>query len=244
MVVVRLNRNIRALVALVLMMVGGPVLAKQSSEVDPWEGFNRQVFEFNEFFDRNLLLPVTRGYMAVTPQPVQTGVSNFFGNLDDYVSLFSNLMQLKLRNAGQDTGRVVANTIFGLGGIFDVATPMGIPKQHEEFGQVLGYWGVPTGPYLVLPFLGPSNVRDGISWYPNALMHPSSQANKDRVYWSLVALWAIDKRASLTQAEGLVSGDKYSFIRDAYLQRREFLVNDGAISDDFGDDGFGDEDGF
>ena len=213
-----------------------------ASEVDPWEGFNRKVFEFNEFFDRNLLLPVTRGYMAVTPGFVQTGVHNFFGNLDDVVSLFSNVLQLKFRNAGQDVGRVVANTFFGIGGLIDVATPMGVPKQHEEFGQVLGYWGVPTGPYLVLPFLGPSNVRDGLSWYPNALMHPTANVEKDRVYWAAFSLWVVDKRARLTKAEGLISGDKYSFIRDAYLQRREFLVNDGMIVDSFDDDAF--DDGF
>ncbi|WP_243633808.1 MlaA family lipoprotein [Motiliproteus coralliicola] len=225
-----------ALVALSCLMLPFSLQAQELKEVDPWEGFNRKVFEFNEFFDRNLLLPVTEGYIAVTPEPVQTGVSNFFGNLDDFVSLVSNLLQLKMHNAAQDTSRVVANTFFGLGGLIDVATPMGIAKQDEEFGQVLGYWGVPSGPYLVLPFLGPSNVRDGIAWYPNVMIHPTSQMDQDRYYWGLVALWAVDRRAGLIETEGLISGDRYSFIRDAYLQRREFQVNDGMIDDEFGDE--------
>ncbi len=234
------SRSFRGLLACCLLSLVVPVQAA-SSEIDPWEGFNRKVYAFNDFFDRNLLLPVTRGYMAVTPDIVQTGVHNFFGNLDDVVSLAGNLLQLKFHNAAQDFSRVVFNTFFGLGGLIDVATPMGIPKQHEEFGQVLGYWGVPSGPYLVLPFLGPSNVRDGLSVYPNSMLHPTSQADDNRNYWAMFGLRTVDKRADLVEAEGLISGDRYSFIRDAYMQRRAFLVNDGMIIDGFGDDGFGDD---
>ncbi len=236
------NRWLRALVALCLL---SPVSLAQaeSSAVDPWEGFNRQVYAFNDFFDRNLLLPVTRGYLAVVPGPVQAGVHNFFGNLDDVVSLASNLLQLKLHNAAQDFSRVIANTFFGIGGLIDVATPLGIPKQNEEFGQVLGYWGVPAGPYLMLPFFGPSNIRDGISLYPNALLNPTSAVDNEEVYLAMFGIETIDKRAAVMGVEGLISGDRYSFIRDAYMQRRAFLVNDGMLMDGFGDDGFGD-DGF
>ncbi|MEH6469926.1 MAG: VacJ family lipoprotein [Halopseudomonas sp.] len=236
-----LYKSIQALLVVGLLAISSLVQA-DNAEVDPWEAFNRKTFVFNEYFDRHLLLPITRGYIAVLPQPVRTGVSNFFGNLDDVVSLSSNLLQLKFHNAAQDGSRIAANTVFGLGGLIDVATPIGVPKQYEEFGQVLGYWGVPSGPYLVLPFLGPSNVRDGLSWYPNAMLHPTSYAEQNRVYWALFSVWMIDKRAGLIQAEGLISGDKYSFIRDAYMQRREFLVNDGMIVDGFGDDAFGDDD--
>ncbi|MEH6825831.1 MAG: VacJ family lipoprotein [Motiliproteus sp.] len=208
------------------------------SDVDPWEGFNRRVYTFNDFLDRNLLLPVTRIYVAVTPQPIRTGVHNVFGNLEDVVSLVSNVLQLKLHNSAQDFARVVGNTLFGVLGIFDVATPLGLPKQREEFGQVLGYWGVPAGPYLMLPFLGPSSVRDGISVYPNSLLAPTSALEQNGTYWGVRALEVVDTRAGLIQAESLVSGDRYSFIRDAYMQRREFLVNDGVASDGFEDDGF------
>ncbi|MEH6650720.1 MAG: VacJ family lipoprotein [Motiliproteus sp.] len=241
-----MNRSLQALLAWLLLSVGsGLAMTAQaaSSEVDPWEGFNRKMYSFNDFMDRNLLLPVTRGYVSVMPDLVQSGIHNFFGNLDDVVSLAGNLLQLKMHNSAQDFSRIVANTFFGIGGLIDVATPLGVPKQYEEFGQVLGYWGVPAGPYLVLPFWGPSNVRDGLSVYPNAMLHPTSLADDNRNYWAMFGVWTIDRRAALIDAEGLISGDRYSFIRDAYMQRREFLVNDGMIMDDFGDDGFGD-DGF
>lgn len=236
------NRSFRMLLALSVLCLVVPAQAADA-ELDPWEGFNRKVYSFNDFMDRHLLLPVTRGYVAVAPDMVQTGVHNFFGNLDDVVSLAGNLLQFKFHNSAQDFSRVVANSVFGIGGLIDVATPLGIAKQHEELGQALGYWGVPPGPYLVLPFWGPSNVRDGLSLYPNAMLHPASAADDNSTFWAMFGVWTVDKRARLIDAEGIISGDRYSFIRDAYMQRRAFLVNDGAIMDDFGDDGFGD-DGF
>lgn len=231
------KRNLQRLL-LLLLLVPGAVAWAESAEQDPWEGFNRRVFAFNDFLDRNLLLPVTRSYMRWVPQPVQSGVHNFFGNLEDVVSLFSNALQLKPHNTAQDFSRVVSNTFFGMLGLLDVATPLGIPKQDEEFGQVLGYWGVPAGPYLVVPFLGPSNVRDGLAIVPNWQLAPPYGVEQNRWYWGAHGLSLVDARAGLTRTEGLISGDRYSFIRDAYMQRRAFLVSDGIQAEGFKDDGF------
>ncbi|WP_210397692.1 MlaA family lipoprotein [Motiliproteus sediminis] len=225
---------------LLWVVVLGWVNGAAAEEVnpDPWEGFNRKMFAFNEAVDEYLWLPATKGYRYITPEPVQRGVHNFVGNLNDVVSLFSNILQLKFHNSMQDLARVVVNTTFGLGGLFDVATPAGVAKQHEEFGQVLGYWGVPSGPYLVLPFLGPSNIRDGFSWLPNAYLHPVTFYDDESFNWSYTLLYALDLRSELMKSEALISGDRYTFIRDAYMQRREYLVNDGQIDDIYGDDGF------
>ncbi len=218
------------------------VLLSQSvaaqAEVDPWEGFNRSMFAFNETLDKYLLLPLTKGYRAVTPDVVEKGVHNFFGNLGDFNSLFNNLFQLKLAGAAQDGARLAANTVLGLGGILDVATPLGLPKQDEDFGQALGYWGVKSGPYLVLPFFGPSTLRDGIGRIPDAYINSVIYFDDEGLRYFLLGLRTIDQRSQIMEAERLISGDRYTFIRDAYLQRREFLVNDGKVERIYEDDGF------
>ena len=223
-------------IATLLSAVSFSVVAAESDGVDPWEGFNRGVFGFNETLDRYALKPVAQGYKAVTPDLVETGVSNFFGNLADIGSIMNNLLQLKGNAAGQDLGRVIFNTTVGLGGIIDVATPMGLPEHKEDFGQTLGHWGVESGPYLVLPFLGPSNVRDGISKIPDSMVDPVGEVNPIRTRNQLYALRIVDTRAQLLAAEQLLTGDRYTAIRDAYMQRREFLVNDGQA--EFDDDQF------
>ena len=143
-----------------------------SSDSDPWEGFNRAMFSFNSGLDTYALKPVTKGYKAVMPDIAEEGVSNFFDNLSDVGTMFNNLFQGKFSNAAQDLARVGFNSTIGLGGFIDVATPMGIEKHNEDFGQTLGYWGVESGPYLVLPFFGPSSVRDGIGRIPDTLIGP------------------------------------------------------------------------
>lgn len=218
------------------LVVFGAVAQDQKSEIDPWQGFNRSVFAFNEVLDGYLLKPAARGYQAVTPDIVETGVGNFFGNLADVGSIVNNLLQFKAEAAAQDFSRVVFNTTIGLGGILDVATPMGLLEHKEDFGQTLGYWGVESGPYLVLPLLGPSNVRDGISKLPDSMVDPVGEVNPVRARNQLYALRIIDTRAELLAAEQLLSGDRYTAMRDAYMQRREFLVNDGEV--DFDDDQF------
>lgn len=216
--------------ATLLGAVAVPAMATEQDEVDPWEGFNRAMFSFNDTLDRYALKPAARGYKAIMPNILEAGVSNFFGNLSDVGSTLNNLLQLKGNAAGQGLARVVFNTTVGLGGIIDVATPMGLPQHKEDFGQTLGYWGVDTGPYLVLPLLGPSNVRDGIGLIPDSMVDPVGEVDPIRTRNQLYGLRIIDTRAGLLAAEQLLNGDRYTAMRDAYLQRREFLVNDGRAA--------------
>lgn len=216
--------------SVLLGVIAIPALAEEQSEADPWEGFNRAMFRFNDTLDRYALKPVAQGYKVIMPNLIETGVSNFFGNLSDVGSMLNNLLQLKGHAAGQDLGRVVFNSTIGLGGIIDVATPMGLPEHNEDFGQTLGYWGMETGPYLVLPLLGPSSVRDGIGLIPDSMVDPVGEVDSIRTRNQLYGLRIIDTRAGLLAAEQLLTGDRYTAMRDAYLQRREFLVNDGKVA--------------
>lgn len=202
----------------------------QDKEVDPWEGFNRAMFSFNDTLDTYALKPVTQGYRAVMPDVAEKGVSNFFDNLADIGTMINNLLQGKVKNAAQDFARVTFNSTFGLAGLIDVATPMGIEKHDEDFGQTLGYWGVESGPYLVLPFFGPSSVRDGVGRIPDTLTDPVYYLDDTGARNALYAVRIIDNRARLLETEKLISGDKYTFVRDAYLQKREFEIADGEVS--------------
>ncbi|MGQ9426679.1 MlaA family lipoprotein [Gilvimarinus sp. F26214L] len=210
---------------------------------DPWEGFNRKVFAFNETADRWVLKPVAQGYVKITPDPVEQGVSNFFGNLLEVRNVLNDILQWKWKQAGNDTGRFLINSTLGLAGIFDVARHMNLPKSEgEDFGQTLATWGVQSGPYVVLPFLGPSTIRDAgalpVDWVTNPIDEVDHTATRN----SLWAMNFLDTRAGLLEAEALVSGDRYSFFREAFLQRRGYLINDGQVEDDFGDfDDFGDD---
>lgn len=200
---------------------------------DPFEGYNRKVFAFNDWFDGHLLQPVAKGYNYAVPGPLNKGISNFFSNIDDVNVVVNDLLQLKLRQAGSDTGRVLVNTTVGVVGLIDVATDLGLPKHHEDFGQTLGYWGFGSGAYIVLPFLGSSNVRDGLGSIANSQLDGVMQINEVPTRNSLYSLRTLDNRAELLSAEKLIRGDRYTFIRDLYLQRREYLVNDGMVEDDF-----------
>ncbi len=200
---------------------------------DPWQGFNRAIYEFNDVLDRYALKPAAQGYRAVTPDLVEQGVSNFFGNLADVRTLVNNGLQLKVHEAASDVARITLNSTFGLAGVLDLATPLGLEKHNEDFGQTLGHWGVPSGNYLVLPLLGPSSVRDGIALVPDSYLDMVAEIDHVPTRNSLYALQLIDTRAGLLTSEGVISGDRYLFIRDAYLQRREYLVNDGRIDSKF-----------
>jgi phospholipid-binding lipoprotein MlaA len=210
---------------------------------DPWESFNRKVYAFNEVVDENLLKPVATAYRKVVPQLVRTGVSNFFGNLGDVWSAANHLLQGKVHH-GLDMGmRVATNTFFGLGGLLDPATEFGLVRRSEDFGQTLGRWGVGPGPYLVLPFLGPSTLRDTGGLIVDRQAAPSQLAKTDAASYAITTLQVVDLRASLLDAGKLldeVSLDKYSFLRQAYLSRRLDQVYDGAppmetFNDDPGD---------
>jgi phospholipid-binding lipoprotein MlaA len=201
----------------------------ERSPDDPWEPFNRSVFSFNESLDDYLLKPITKGYRFILPKPAQQGIDNFFGNYRDIYTSANNLLQGNLSMAFSDLMRVVVNTIFGLGGLFDVATPGGLEKHKADFGQTFGVWGIPSGPYVVLPFFGPSNVRDTLGtavdletdylfrMLPNVALRNS-----------LTALRVVNARNNYYEAGDLLEGaalDKYTFTRDAYIQRRQYQID-------------------
>lgn len=209
-----------------------PAMA-QAGEEDPWEGFNRAIFRFNDTVDTYALKPLAQGYQAVTPQFLEDGVHNVFGNLGDVGNLTNNLLQGKFHDAGVDTSRVIFNTTLGVLGFFDVAKHMGLQKNDEDFGQTLGAWGLGSGPYVVLPLLGPSTVRDAAGKVPDSFLEPYPYIDHVPTRNVTRGVDVIDTRASLLSAEKLISGDKYIFIRNAYLQNREFKVQDGQVEDDF-----------
>lgn len=208
---------------------------------DPWEGLNRKIYSFNEFFDKYLLKPVAKAYDWVLPEPVNKGVTNVFGNLSETKNFLNDVLQLKFRDATDDAGRFLVNTTFGVVGLFDVASRWGIEKNEEDFGQTLAVWGVNSGPYVVLPFLGPSTVRDGVGLIPDYYSVPQAYIDHTRTKNTVYGVDFVDQRADLLKAEELIGGDKYLFIRDVYLQRREFLATDGAAEDDFTSEDFEDE---
>ncbi len=211
----------------------------ESNPDDPWEGFNRKVFVFNDTLDRYALKPIAQGYDYVTPSPVQTGVGNFFANLGEVGTAFNSVLQWKWGNAGIASGRFMINSTLGLAGLVDIATDMGITGREEDFGQTLAVWGVGEGPYLVLPLLGPSTVRDTAGRPVDMYTDPVTYVEDDEVAYGLTFLRIVDKRAALLDQERLIRGDRYSFIRDAWLQQRRFEVNDGDMGDDpFASDDF------
>lgn len=210
-----------------------PVTAAQA-EGDPFERFNRAMFTFNDTLDTYALKPLAQGYQAVTPQIVEDGIGNMFNNVGEARNFANNLLQAKFHNAAVDTGRFLINTTAGLLGFFDVAQKIGLPRNDEDFGQTLGVWGVSSGPYLVLPFLGPSTVRDGLASIPDSYTGPYPYIDDVRTRNSVRALDIVNTRAELLKFDGLMgSGDKYIFVRNAYLQTREFRIRDGQVEDDF-----------
>lgn len=227
--------------------------AEEAHPEDPWEGFNRRVFAFNDVLDRYALKPVAKGYRSVTPEPVQTGVGNFFSNLGEVRTAINSLLQGKPANAGLATSRFLINSTVGVGGLLDYATHMQITADEEDFGQTLAVWGWDDSRYLVVPLLGPSTLRDTTGFPLDIAAHPVTYMDDHQLRAGLAALDIIHLRAGLLDQESLIRGDRYRFIRDAYLQRRQFLVNDGELGDDpfamddfefdatdFGDDDFAD----
>ncbi len=198
---------------------------------DPLEGFNRAMYSFNDGLDRAIIKPVAKTYQKVVPKPVNKGISNFFSNLGDVIVILNDLLQFKLIQAASDTGRVVLNSTVGLLGFIDVATPIGLEKHNEDFGQSLGYWGIGPGYYLVLPLFGPSNLRDGVGLAVDFRADPITTIEDDSARYGVFSLKAVDKRAGLLKASRILDEaafDPYIFVRDAYLQRRNYLVYDGS----------------
>lgn len=230
------------LITLLLLTLAFPTLAEEKNP-DPWEGFNRSMFNFNTKVDDNVLRPAAVGYKKVMPEPGRTALSNFFSNVGDITTIVNDLGQLKLVQASSDTARFLINTTVGFFGIFDVASNIGLKKHKEDFGQTLGYWGMPSGPYLMLPLLGPSTVRDsaglGVEYVADlGYANVGRNGNEDA---AIALVYGVNARAEFLDVEGMVSGDPYVFIRSFYLQHREFLINDGQSEDDFGDEDWDDD---
>ena len=216
-----------AAIAFLLVLTG---CATTGGEKDPWESLNRKTFAFNDAVDRAVLKPVAQGYVKVVPGVARTGINNFFSNLEDVGNSFNNILQGKMVDGINDAGRVVLNTTMGIGGLIDVASINGMEKHNEDFGQTLGWWGVQSGPYLVIPLLGPSTLRDAPAKVVDPQWYWPRLLDNDTLYWSL---WGLDKvrtRAQLLQGESVLEQaalDRYVFIRDAWLQRRRSQVYDG-----------------
>lgn len=197
---------------------------------DPLEPFNRAVFRFNTDFDNAFMMPLAKGYKAITPEVVDRGITNFFNNIDDVTSFVNNVLQFKMSRAGSDVGRIFMNSTVGLLGFFDVATNAGLPSYKEDFGQTLGYWGLEPGAYFMLPIFGPSTMRDNIGFAGDIVTDPFFSIDTGKVYWGFVALRIVDYRADRLGAGEILKAaslDPYVFLRDAYLQRRQNLVYDG-----------------
>lgn len=218
---------------LLVLLPVQPLLAQSRPAADPWEVINRPVYQFNEVFDGYLVKPVALGYDRMMPRFAKRGVSNFFNNLDDVNVIVNDLLQLKMHSALQDSCRFLINTTAGIGGLVDVAGNMGMYKNYEDFGQTMGSWGMGDGGYLVLPFLGASTLRDTIGFVPDVFLNPLFWIADSKTRSGLYMLDTIDTRLTYVAAESMITGDKYVFVRNAYLQRRAYLVADGEVHDEF-----------
>jgi phospholipid-binding lipoprotein MlaA len=199
---------------------------------DPFERFNRSMYRFNDTLDRNVARPVARGYVKITPAPVRTGIGNFFRNLNSVTVIVNDVLQLKPKEFFSETARLLVNSTIGIGGLFDPATQIGLPAGDEDFGQTLGRWGVNSGPYVVLPALGPSSVRDTVGLVGDQFTDPKYYLVEDMwVSAGLTVMALIDTRAGLLGTDHVLQEafDPYVFMRNAYLQLRERQVQDGAV---------------
>ncbi len=203
------------------------------SEIDRFEITNRKIFKFNKGLDDHLVKPVANAYKSITPEVVDIGISNFFANLDDVGNAFNNLLQYKPGPALIDTERVLFNSTIGLAGFFDVASSLGMDKHNEDFGQTLAHWGVNSGPYVMLPFFGPSTIRDAAAKFSiDSFTNPTHYHNESLAFFALDKL---DQRADFFDDEEAfkdISDDQYSALRDLWLQRRKTLIRDGKIDEE------------
>lgn len=216
--------------AFAALMLAGCATGPDANPKDPLEPLNRGVQTVNEQVDKYALKPVATVYADYVPSPVRTAVGNFFSNMSDVYSAANNLLQGKPSRAAEDTMRVAINSVLGIGGLIDIATPAGLPKYKEDFGQTLGVWGVPSGPYLVLPLFGPSTVRDTGGMLVDRLMDPSAYIYPVWARNTAAGVRIVDGRSQLMGASNLIEAaalDRYAFLRDSYMQRRQYLIYDG-----------------
>ena len=225
----------RYILVLVLVLPAIATAQEQLKNPDPFESFNRGMFAVNDVLDRFMIRPLAKGYDWVTPDPVQRGVGNLFANVYDFNSAINGVLQWRWEGAAQSCGRFLVNSTVGLLGVFDVATRMGMRPYRTDFGHTLAIWGVDAGPYLMVPFFGPRTMRSGAGTIFDTYTSIPTYIDNVRLRNSLWGLELVDGRARLLNTEDLMSGDRYIFIRDAYLQQRETFVNDGVVQDDFSD---------
>ena len=211
------------------------------AETDPLKDLNQKTHDLNQTLDLQVASPVARFYKRITPDFIEMGVTNFTQNVEDLSIGVNNILQGKIKSGFSDLSRFTINSTIGIAGFLDIASDMGLEKHDEDFGQTLAVWGVPDGPYLVLPGLGPSTMRDTLAMIPDAFLTPLWLIDHDRTSYSLTAIDLIDTRARYLGLESVVIGDEYLFYRDAYLQSRQFEIKDGEVEDDFDD--FDDFDG-
>lgn len=237
--------NTRLLVSSLVIssVLGGCATTSTVNEKDPWEGWNRGTQEFNDDLDKAIIKPMAKGYLWLTPKFIDDGITNFFSNMNDIGVTINDFLQLKMTQGSMDAGRFLINTTAGVAGFVDVAKMIDLPKHNEDFGQTLGFWGVPTGNYLVVPFLGASSPRELVGAIGDALMNPltytfvfaGSGAAVSAINAGAKAVDVTDTRAGLIPTEKLVneaSVDRYSFIKNAYQQRREYLLHDGNVPEE------------
>ena len=210
-------------------------IAHAESAADPWEPFNRKVFAFNEFVDRYALKPVARGYKKVTPGWLDDSISRFFANISDARSGVNSILQWEWGQAGSNFGRFAINSTLGVAGLFDVATDVKLRKYPEDLDLTLAHWGVSSGPYLVLPFWGSSTVRAAATIWPEDYLRARHYIDHDLTRFSVTAVYVIDLRADLLDVERGISGDRYIFLREYYLQNRRMAAGE-KVEDDFGSD--------
>ena len=232
--------NAKSILLILFLVSSGCATTKNESNdfnpEDPYEKSNRKVFEFNSKIDNLFLRPITDFYDSATPEFAQTSITNFFSNLDDIGISFNNFLQGNIVDSMSDITRFFINSIFGLGGFFDVASEMGLEKHSEDFGQTLGKWGAKPGPYLMLPFLGPSTTRDAFTFVGDTALAPTLSLDDSEARLGLISLDLINTYSAFTGIADIESQDQYAFIRDAYLDRRKFEVNDGLSEEDLSQD--------
>ena len=220
---------------LLILLLSFPIFGEEIN--DPFEELNRDIFIFNEKLDEKLLKPAALTYRKVTPQFARTGVTNFFNNLEEIDTTINQVLQGEIKYAFNDAGRFVINSTIGLFGLIDVASKMGLERHEEDFGQTLGVWGFNSGPYIMIPFLGPSNPRDLLSRPISSFLSGTFAMEDNDVKLTLIGIDALETRERLLDAETLIIGDKYIFVKDAYVQSREYEINNGSTeNDEFLDD--------
>jgi phospholipid-binding lipoprotein MlaA len=226
-----MHKTIRAslLATLCLALFGCAAPPTKPDPRDPFERFNRTTFKVNDAVDRAVIRPIAVGYQKVTPQPIRTGVSNFMDNLTYPITIVNDLLQLKFKPFASDTGRFLLNTTLGLGGLFDPASRAGLAKNDEDLGLTFGHWGAKPGPYLVIPILGPSDIRDGVGRIGDIWLSPQHYIRNDYISYGLWGLELLDTRYRLLSLDQTLDQayDRYTFLKNAYLQRRAYLISNG-----------------